>query len=101
MNNPFKIKWLKGWSFKIVFLGGNVSLEAHGFGACLKTTLTPGESPKVVADKLVFAEDQRRRALYRAWVKDKSREYVSPIFLVGKENDSIKEGTALITHLPK
>jgi hypothetical protein len=46
-----------------------VQVEAHGFGICLRTPLLPGESPVVAADRLVLAEDQRRRALHNAWLR--------------------------------
>ena len=44
-------------------------MEAHGFGICLRSPLLPGESPIVAADRLVLAEDQRRRALHNAWLR--------------------------------
>ena len=69
MSNPFRIRWLRGWTFQVVFMEGKVQVEAHGFGICLRTTLNPGESPNAAADRLVLAEDRRRRALYQAWVK--------------------------------
>ncbi len=69
MNNPFFVRWLKGWSFQTVFMDGNVEVEAHGFGICLRTSLLPGESPKDAADRLVISEDQRRKSLHNAWVR--------------------------------
>ena len=69
MSNPFRIRWLRGWTFQVVFMEGKVQVEAHGFGICLRTALNPGESPNSAADRLVLAEDRRRRALYQAWVK--------------------------------
>ena len=69
MSNPFRIRWLRGWTFQIVFMEGKVQVEAHGFGICLRTALNSGESPTAAADRLVLAEDRRRRALYQAWVK--------------------------------
>ena len=69
MSNPFRIRWLRGWTFQVVFMEGKVQVEAHGFGICLRTALNPGESPNAAADRLVLAEDRRRRALYQAWVK--------------------------------
>ena len=48
---------------------GKVQVEAHGFGICLRSALNTGESPTAAADRLVLAEDRRRRALYQAWIK--------------------------------
>ena len=52
-----------------MFMEGKVQVEAHGFGICLRTALNAGESPTAAADRLVLAEDRRRRALYQAWIK--------------------------------
>ena len=72
MSNPFRIRWLRGWTFQIVFMEGKVQVEAHGFGICLRSALNTGESPTAAADRLVLAEDRRRRALYQAWIKGKT-----------------------------
>ena len=48
---------------------GHVQVEAHGFGICLRTAVLPGESPRSAADRLVLAEDRRRRALHHAWLR--------------------------------
>ena len=69
MSNPFRIRWLRGWTFQIVFMEGKVQVEAHGFGICLRSALNTGESPTAAADRLVLAEDRRRRALYQAWIR--------------------------------
>jgi len=69
MTNPFRIRWLQGWIFQIVLMEGKVQVEAHGFGICLRTAVHPGESPRSAADRLVLAEDRRRRALHKAWIK--------------------------------
>jgi len=69
MSNPFSVRWLAGWTFQTVFMEGRVQVEAHGFGICLRSPLLPGESPIVAADRLVLAEDQRRRALHNAWLR--------------------------------
>ncbi|NDG74588.1 MAG: copper-binding protein [Synechococcaceae bacterium WB8_1B_136] len=69
MTNPFSVRWLAGWSFQTVFMEGQVQVEAHGFGICLRTPMQPGESPVAAADRLVLAEDQRRRALHNAWLQ--------------------------------
>ena len=69
MTNPFSVRWLAGWTFQTVFMAGEVQVEAHGFGICLRTPVLPGESPVSAADRLVLAEDQRRRALHNAWLR--------------------------------
>jgi len=69
MTNPFRVRWLQGWLFQIVFMEGHVQVEAHGFGICLRTAVLPGESPRSAADRLVLAEDRRRRALHHAWLR--------------------------------
>ena len=69
MTNPFRVRWLQGWLFQIVFMEGHVQVEAHGFGICLRTAVLPGESPRAAADRLVLAEDRRRRALHHAWLR--------------------------------
>ncbi|MGC6483315.1 MAG: copper-binding protein [Synechococcus sp.] len=48
---------------------GHVQVEATGFGLCRRTRLYPGESPQAAADRLVLAEDRRRRALHQAWLR--------------------------------
>ena len=75
MSNPFRIRWLRGWTFQIVFMEGKVQVEAQGFGICLKTALKPNESPSAAADRLVLAEDRRRRALYQAWIQGQELPY--------------------------
>ena len=77
MTNPFRIRWLKGWTFQLVLMEGQVQVEARGFGICLRTALHPGESPRSAADRLVLAEDRRRRALYQAWIKGQTLPYQS------------------------
>jgi hypothetical protein len=69
MANPFSVRWLAGWSFQTVFMEGTLQVEAHGFGICLRTPVLPGESPITAADRLVLAEDRRRRALHNAWLR--------------------------------
>ena len=69
MTNPFRLRWLQGWTFQVVLMEGNVQVEAHGFGICLRTAVLPGESPQVAADRLVLSEDRRRRALHNAWLR--------------------------------
>ena len=69
MANPFSVRWLAGWTFQTVLMEGEVQVEAHGFGICLRTPVLPGESPLTAADRLVLAEDRRRRALHKAWLR--------------------------------
>ena len=69
MTNPFRLRWLQGWTFQVVLMEGNVQVEAHGFGICLRTAVLPGESPQAAADRLVLSEDRRRRALHNAWLR--------------------------------
>ncbi len=69
MSNPFKVRWLMGWTFQTVLMEGGVQVEARGFGICLRTPLRYGESPIAAADRLVLAEDRRRRALRAAWLR--------------------------------
>ncbi len=69
MSNPFKVRWLMGWTFQTVLMEGGVQVEARGFGICLRTPLRHGESPIAAADRLVLAEDRRRRALHAAWLR--------------------------------
>ena len=66
MTNPFRLRWLQGWTFQVVLMEGHVKVEAHGFGICLRTAVMPGESPQAAADRLVLSEDRRRRALHNA-----------------------------------
>ena len=46
MTNPFRLRWLQGWTFQVVLMEGHVQVEAVGFGICLRTAVLPGESPK-------------------------------------------------------
>ena len=76
MANPFSIRWLDGWTFQTVFMEGTVQVEAHGFGICLRTPVLPGESPITSADRLVLAEDRRRRSLHTAWLRGQQLDSV-------------------------
>ena len=49
MTNPFRLRWLQGWTFQVVLMEGHVQVEAHGFGICLRTAVMPGESPQAAA----------------------------------------------------
>ncbi len=76
MSNPFQLKWLNGWNFQLVIMDGNVNVEAYGFGIYLRTSLLPGESPKSAADRLIYAENRRRRALRNSWKEGQSSQEV-------------------------
>ncbi|WP_295473902.1 copper-binding protein [Synechococcus sp. UW140] len=67
MNNPFRVRWLEGWTFQTVLIGGRALIEAYGFGVCLRTDIEAGESPNEAADRLVLVEDRLRRSLRNAW----------------------------------
>ena len=69
MTNPFRLRWLQGWTFQVVLMEGHVQVEANGFGIRLRTAVLPGESPQSAADRLVLSEDRRRRALHHAWLR--------------------------------
>lgn len=69
MANPFRLRWLDGWTFQTVLMEGDVQVEARGFGICLRTRLLPGETPRSAADRLVLEEDRRRRSLHHAWLR--------------------------------
>ena len=72
MTNPFQLRWLNGWIFQVVLMGGKIHVEAYGFGICLKTSLQAGETPSNAADRLVLAEDKRRKYLYNNWLYKKN-----------------------------
>ena len=67
MINPFRVRWLEGWTFQTVLQGGRPIIEAYGYGVCLRGELQHGESPKEAADRLVLEEDRLRRSLRNAW----------------------------------
>ena len=46
MTNPFRLRWLQGWTFQVVFMEGDVQVEAQGFGIRLRTAIQQGESPR-------------------------------------------------------
>ncbi len=79
MDNPFRLNWVKGWMFRIVIEGANVYIEAHGLGISISTSLLPGESPKMAADRLVLNEDKRRRSLHNVWLRRHNDYYSMPI----------------------
>lgn len=72
MANPFSVRWLEGWTFQTVLMGGAVQVEAHGYGICLRTQVLPGESPLTAADRLLLDEDRRRKALRAAWLRGRN-----------------------------
>ena len=67
MTNPFRVRWLEGWAFQTVLQGGQPTIEAYGFGVCLRGEIAQGESPFEAADRLVLEEDRLRRSLRNAW----------------------------------
>jgi hypothetical protein len=69
MTNPFRLRWLEGWTFQVVLMEGHVQVEAQGFGITIRTPLLPQETPQAAADRLVLGEDRRRRALRQAWLR--------------------------------
>jgi hypothetical protein len=77
MANPFRLRWLEGWIFQTVLMEGSVQVEALGYGICLRTQLQPGESPRAAADRLVLAEDRRRRSLYNAWRRGQTQDWLA------------------------
>lgn len=77
MANPFRLRWLEGWVFQTVLMEGSVQVEALGYGICLRTELQPGESPPAAADRLVLAEDRRRRSLHNAWRRGQTRDWLA------------------------
>ena len=69
MTNPFRLRWLEGWTFQVVLMEGHVQVEASGFGITLRTPVRPQEAPQAAADRLVLDEDRRRRAMRQAWLR--------------------------------
>ena len=69
MTNPFRLRWLEGWTFQVVLMEGHVQVEAQGFGITLRTPVLPQEAPQTTADRLVLDEDRRRRAMRQAWLR--------------------------------
>jgi len=67
MTNPFRVRWLEGWTFQTVLQGGQPTIEAYGFGVCLRAVIAQGETPNEGADRLVLEEDRLRRSLRNAW----------------------------------
>jgi hypothetical protein len=46
MTNPFRLRWLEGWTFQVVLMEGHVQVEAQGFGITLRTPVLPQETPQ-------------------------------------------------------
>ena len=89
MNNPFRVRWLKGWTFQIVLMEGDVKIEASGFGVCLRSSLYQGETPVSAADRLVLMEDKRRKLLHGFWKRNTHKDrLIKSTYLV--EESSIK-----------
>ena len=51
-------------------MDGETTIEASGFGICLRTAILPSETPSEAADRLVLDEDNRRHALQNSSKKD-------------------------------
>ena len=85
MTNPFRLRWLQGWTFQVVLMEGHVQVAALGFGICLRTALLPGESPQSAADRLVLSEDRRRRALHNAWLRGQNMPQPSGVHSTEEE----------------
>ena len=77
MTNPFQVRWLEGWTFEVMLMEGKVQVEAKGFGIKSRTPVYPGETPTAAADRLVLAEDRRRRSLYQAWRQSRNEAGLS------------------------
>ena len=67
VGNPFQIRWLDGWLFKVIHEGSKVLLEAHGYGIRLQRPLQAGETPRDVADRMIWQEHRQRRSIKTAW----------------------------------
>ena len=52
-------------------MDGKTTIEAIGFGICLRTAILPDETPSEAADRLVLSEDKRRHALQNSIRRDK------------------------------
>ena len=100
MDNPFKLHYLNGWEFQIVFGMGGIKIEARGFGICMSSKLPSGESPKFAADKLVYQENLRRCSLKNSWVKEKNKNELkrAPNVMNSEQsNNRIKEKSLMNT----
>ena len=75
---------------------GHVQVEAHGFGICLRTAVLPGESPRAAADRLVLAEDRRRRALHHAWLRGKDLPRPAELPSPSLDNPETERPTSLV-----
>ena len=42
-------------------------MEARGYGVCLRRPLLAGETPRDVADRMIWQEDRRRRMIKAVW----------------------------------
>ena len=79
---------------------GHVQVEAHGFGICLRTAVLPGESPRSAADRLVLAEDRRRRALHHAWLRGRDLPQPSELSLPVLNDASSQRPVSLVVVEP-
>ncbi len=72
--NPFSVRWLEGWTFQLVLIGGKTKIEAYGYGICLSSFLDPLESPRDAADRLVHKENRRRKSLHQSWLNKNNKK---------------------------
>ena len=98
MRNPFKIRWLKGWTFQIVYMNGKINIEANGFGIGIRTELLPGESPITAADRLVYTEDRKRKTLYYLWKARKLKDNENIVPKKTKSNIAKKPAQIIFVH---
>ena len=103
MTNPFRLRWLQGWTFQVVLMEGHVQVEANGFGIRLRTAVLPGESPHDAADRLVLAEDSRRRALHHAWLRGQELPHPSdrPMTPAHEASDEQLVSLVVVEHDPR
>ena len=103
MTNPFRLRWLQGWTFQVVLMEGHVQVEANGFGIRLRTAVLPGESPRDAADRLVLAEDSRRRALHHAWLRGQELPHPSdrPMTPAREASDEQLVSLVVVEHDPR
>tara|TARA_B100000941_G_C28376098_1_gene484784 strand:+ start:499 stop:723 length:225 start_codon:yes stop_codon:yes gene_type:complete len=67
--NPFYLRWNKGWIFIFFLEGGIAKIEARGFGISITTNIKKGESPNESADRLIIKEQRMRKSLYYSWIR--------------------------------
>ena len=67
--NPFHLRWNKGWSFLFYLEGGTPKIEASGFGIAMTSHIKDEESPSQTLDRFVFKEQKNRKSRYYSWIK--------------------------------